>query len=97
MYIYSNDELKAIIKEVYKVLDVVPTIYENEDWSALPNRVKTLKEKVDINEKRDRQVTNLFSESSDHEVDCSWHKDWHTCSCGFYDWLNENHKLKNKL
>lgn len=97
MYIYSNEELKTIIKEVYKALNVSPMIYENEDWSALPRRIKSLKELLEANEKRDRQITNLFSEDSDHEEGCTWHKDWHTCSCGFYDWLNEQYKLKNNV
>ena len=97
MYVYSHGELVSIIKDVYKALNVSPIIYENEDWSALPRRIETLKESLDVNEKRDRQITNLFSEESDHEEDCSWHKDWHTCSCGFHDWLNEQHKLKNKV
>ena len=97
MYVYSHGELVAIIKDVYKALNVSPIIYENEDWSALPRRIESLKESLDVNEKRDRQITNLFSEESDHEEDCSWHKDWHTCSCGFHDWLNEQHKLKNKV
>lgn len=97
MYVYSHGELVAIIKDVYKALNVSPIIYENEDWSALPRRIESLKESLDVNEKRDRQITNLFSEESDHEEDCSWHKDWHTCSCGFHDWLNEQHKLKNNV
>ena len=97
MYVYSHGELVAIIKDVYKALNVSPIIYENEDWSALPRRIESLKESLDVNEKRDRQITNLFSEKSDHEEDCSWHKDWHTCSCGFHDWLNEQHKLKNNV
>jgi hypothetical protein len=97
MYVYSHGELVSIIKDVYKALNVSPIIYENEDWSALPRRIESLKESLDANEKRDRQITNLFSEESDHEADCSWHKDWHTCSCGFHDWLNEQHKLKNKV
>ncbi len=97
MYNYSNEELRSIIKEVYKVLNIPNDIVENEDWSALPLRVKTLKESLDTNEKRDRQITNLFSESNDHEKDCTWHKDWHTCSCGFHDWLNDQYKLKNNV
>jgi len=97
MYVYSHGELVSIIKDVYKALNVSPIIYENEDWSALPRRIETLKELLEANEKRDRQIINLFSEGSDHEEDCSWHKDWHTCSCGFHDWLNEQHKLKNKV
>ena len=97
MYVYSHGELVAIIKDVYKALNVSPMIYENEDWSALPRRIETLKVSLDVNEKRDRQIANLFSEDSDHEEGCSWYKDWHTCSCGFYDWLNEQHKLKNKV
>jgi hypothetical protein len=97
MYVYSHGELVSIIKDVYKALNVSPIIYENEDWSALPRRIESLKESLDANEKRDRQITNLFSEGSDHEADCSWHRDWHTCSCGFHDWLNEQHKLKNKV
>ena len=97
MYNYSNEELKSIIKHIYKELGIYPIIYENEDWTALPLRIKTIKNELDANNKRDRQITNLFSESSDHEKECSWHKDWHTCSCGFHDWLNDQHKLKNKL
>ena len=97
MYDYSREELVSIIKHVYKELGVSPMIYENEDWSALSLRIKSLKNSLDVNEKRDRQITNLFSESKDHKPNCSRHKDWHTCSCGFHDWLNEQHKLKNKV
>ena len=24
-------------------------------------------------------------ESSEHSEDCSWHRDWSTCNCGFHD------------
>ena len=48
MYDYSNEELRSIIKEVYKALNVPNNIVKNEDWSALPFRVNSLKDKVDI-------------------------------------------------
>jgi hypothetical protein len=27
----------------------------------------------------------MDTKNSEHLKDCSWHKDWHTCSCGVFD------------
>ena len=59
-------------------------IARKEGAHEMQTKIRDLVWGIRLDEFLDSEIRSL-EYSEEHKVNCSWWKDWHECSCGFFD------------